>query len=328
MVRNLLVRPMGGEVCFEDILRARETLHNVSRVTPVKTNVELDVLASATVFLKCETAQRTGSFKFRGAYCAASHVEAQGFGRTVATISSGNHGQGLALAASLLNLYAYVIVPKPYVPRKQLAIAHHGAHVVVVENRAAAEQLLHETLLQKNACEIHAFNDPQVIAGQGTVMLELFQQIDDLDVVLGPVGGGGLLSGLCIAAYHLNPRVLLYACEPLGAADAIESLRQDNVVPMTNPCTVADGLRTSLGSQALPILRRHLTDVFLVSEDEILDAMRFSQETLRLEIEPSSAVALAPLLRREPALAGRRVGVILTGGNVDLNSFWPPVTRT
>ncbi|MDO9119521.1 MAG: pyridoxal-phosphate dependent enzyme [Nitrospira sp.] len=319
---------MGVEVSFEDILRARETLHNVSLVTPVKTNVELDALASATVFLKCEMAQRTGSFKFRGAYYATSEVAATGLDRTVATISSGNHGQGLALAASLLNLSAYVIVPKPYVPRKHQAIAQHGAHVIVVEDRAAAEQTLHETLLQRRARQIHAFNDPQVIAGQGTVMLELLQQVSDLDVVLGPVGGGGgLLSGLCIAAHHLNPHLLLYACEPLGAADVIESLRQNEVVPMTTPRTVADGLRTSLGSRTLPILHRHLTDVFLVSENEILDAMRFSQETLKLDIEPSSAVALAPLLRREPALVGRRVGVILTGGNVDLDSFWPSVTR-
>lgn len=317
---------MGVEVFFEDILRAREALHNVSHVTPVKTNAELDALASATIFLKCETAQRTGSFKFRGAYYAASQVDAKSLGRIVATISSGNHGQGLALAASLLNLSAYVIIPKPYVPRKQLAIARHGAHVIVVEDRAAADQMLHETLSQRNARHIHAFNDPQVIAGQGTIMLELLQQVSDLDVVLGPVGGGGLLSGLCVAAHHLNPRLLLYACEPLGAADAIESLRQNKVVPMTKPCTVADGLRTSLGSRTFPILRRHLTDVFLVSEDEILGAMRFSQETLKLEIEPSSAVALAPLLRREPALVGRRVGVILTGGNVDLDSFWPSVT--
>ncbi|MEK6631925.1 MAG: pyridoxal-phosphate dependent enzyme [Nitrospirota bacterium] len=317
---------MGVEVFFEDILRARETLHDVSLITPVKTNVELDALTSATVFLKCETAQRTGSFKFRGAYYAVSQVAAKGLGRTVAAISSGNHGQGLALAASLLNLSAYVIVPKPYVPRKQQAIAQHGAHVTVVENRAAANQALHETIAQENAWQIHAFNDPYVIAGQGTILLELLQQVSNLDVVLGPIGGGGLLSGLCIAAHHLNPRLLLYACEPLGAADAIESLRQNKIVPMTTPYTVADGLRTSLGTRTLPILRRHLTDVFLVSEDEILGAMRFSQETLKLEIEPSSAVALAPLLRREPALVGRRVGVILTGGNVDLDSFWPPVT--
>jgi len=317
---------MGIEVFFEDILRARETLLDVSLVTPIKTNVELDTLAAAAVFLKCETAQRTGSFKFRGAYYATSQVKTQGLGRTVATISSGNHGQGLALAASLLNLSAHVIVPKPYVPRKQLAIVQHDAHVTIVDDRATADQTLQEILKCKEAWPIHAFNDPWVIAGQGTIMLELLQQVSNLDVVLAPVGGGGLLSGLCVAAHHLNPRILLYACEPLRAADAIASIRQNKIVLMTNPQTVADGLRTSLGSKTLPILKRHLADVFLVSEEEILTAMRFSQETLKLDIEPSSAVALAPLLRRESALIGRRIGVVLTGGNVDMGSFWQSVT--
>lgn len=319
---------MDGEISFEAIIQAAAALKDAAYTTPIRICPELDAMTSATVFLKCETAQRTGSFKFRGAYYAASQVKARGLGRTVATISSGNHGQGLALAASLLNLSAYVIVPKPYVARKQLAIAQHGAHVIVVEGRADAEQALHETLAHENAWQIHAFNDPQVIAGQGTIMLELLQQVSNLDVVLAPVGGGGLLSGLCVAAHHLNPHVLLYACEPLGAADALESIRQNKIVPMTNPQTVADGLRTSLGSRTLPILRRHLTDVFLVSEEEILTAMRFAQEKLRLAIEPSSAVALAPLLRREPVLVSRRVGVILTGGNVDLDSFGLSVTRT
>jgi threonine dehydratase len=321
------VKPMDGEISFEAVIQAAAALKDAAYTTPIRICPELDAMASATVFLKCETAQRTGSFKFRGAYYAASQVKARGPGRAVATISSGNHGQGLALAASLLNLSAYVIIPKPYVARKHCAIVQYGACVTVVENRAAADQALHETIAHESAWQIHAFNDPHVIAGQGTIMLELLQQVSNLDVVLAPVGGGGLLSGLCVAAHHLNPRVLLYACEPLGAADALESIRQNKIVPMTNPQTVADGLRTSLGSRTLPILKQHLTDVFLVSEEEILTAMRFAQEKLQLAIEPSSAVALAPLLRQESALVGRRVGVILTGGNVDLDSFWPSVTH-
>lgn len=318
---------MDGDVSFEDILQAREALQNISYVTPIGTNRELDAMASAAVFLKCETAQRTGSFKFRGAYYAATQMKTKGVSQAVATISSGNHGQGLALAAKLLGLSAHVVVPKPYVQRKHHAIVQHGAHVILVESRVVADQALQEIIRLEHAWHIHAFNDPQVIAGQGTIMLELLQQIGDLDAVLAPVGGGGLLSGLCVAAHHLNPHVLLYACEPLGAADALESIRQNKIVPMTNPQTVADGLRTSLGSRTLPILKRHLTDVFLVSEEEILAAMRFSQETLKLDIEPSSAVALAPLLRRESALVGRRIGVVLTGGNVDMDSFWQSIAH-
>lgn len=318
---------MDGEISLENILHARDTLRGVSYITPIRTHKDLDAAASATVFLKCEALQRTGSFKFRGAYYATTHAKARAKTRTVATISSGNHGQGLALAAKLLGLSAQIIVPKPYTGRKFDAIIQQGAHAIAVDNRVSANRVLQDILRDEHACFIHAFNDPLTIAGQGTVMLELLQQVDDLDVVLAPVGGGGLLSGLCIAAHELNPRLLLYACEPLGAADAIESLRQNVVVPMPDPHTLADGLRTSLGSRTLPVLQRHLTDVFLVSEHEILTAMRFSQETLGLNIEPSSAVALAPLLRREPALVGRRVGVVLTGGNVDMDSFWHSVIQ-
>lgn len=319
---------MDGGISFDDILRARETLTNVSHVTPIETNAELDAIASAKVFLKCEMAQQTGSFKFRGAYYAAAQVRAKKLGRTVATISSGNHGHGLALAAALLGLSAQVIVPKPYVLRKWRAIANQGAHLIVADNRASAEHTLQELLKHEDTWPIHAFNDAHVIAGQGTVMLEIFQQVENLDIILAPVGGGGLLSGLCVAAHHLNPSILLYACEPLGAADATESIRQNKIVPMTNPMTLADGLRTSLGSRTLPILKQHLTDLFLVSEKEILTAMRFARNTLNLEIEPSSAVAVAPLLRRESALVGRRVGVILTGGNVDMDIRWLSVAHT
>ncbi|MCC6141192.1 MAG: pyridoxal-phosphate dependent enzyme [Nitrospira sp.] len=318
---------MGIEVFFEDILRARETLRNVSLITPVKTNAELDAMASATVFLKCETAQRTGSFKFRGAYVATAQIKRREVSQTVVTISSGNHGQGLALAAKLLGLSAHVVIPKPYISQKQRAIVQHGAHVILADDRASAAQALQEILERESAWPIHAFNDSQVIAGQGTIMLEMLQQISNLDAVLAPVGGGGLLSGLCVAAHHLNPRLALYACEPLGAADAAESIRQNIIVPMTNPQTLADGLRTSLGSRTLPILKRHLANVFLVSEEEILTAIRFSQEILKLEIEPSSAVAVAPLLRRESALVGQRIGVVLTGGNVDMGSFWHSTPR-
>lgn len=319
---------MDGETSLKNILRAQDTLRGISYITQIVTHKDLDAAASATVFLKCENLQRTGSFKFRGAYHAATQAKTRGKTRTLATISSGNHGQGLALAAKLLGLSAHVIVPKPYLQRKFDAIVQHGAHAIAVDDRSTANQVLQEILRSEKACLIHAFNDPLVIAGQGTVMLELLLQVSDLEIVLAPVGGGGLLSGLCIAAHYLNPRLRLYACEPLGAADAIESLRQNDIVPMPDPRTLADGLRTSLGNQTLPVLKRHLTDVFLVSEKEILTAMRFSQETLKLDIEPSSAVALAPLLRREPALVGRRVGVVLTGGNVDMDSFWQSVIQT
>ncbi len=160
------------------------------------------------------------------------------------------------------------------------------------------------------------------IAGQGTVMLEFLSTVPDLDVVLAPIGGGGLLSGTCVAAHGVNPTLQVYACEPAGALDAIHSVRENRVVPMPDPRTLAEGLKTSLGDVTLPVLRQHMAGFFVVEEEEIPRAMRFAFERLKLVIEPSSAVALAPLLRREPALVGKRVGVILTGGNVDLTAFF------
>lgn len=313
---------MANDVSFEAITRAAGILRGVAHITPVMKSRQLDEKSGASVFFKCEHLQRTGSFKFRGAYHAASLVLSSGRSRTVTTISSGNHGQGLALAAKLLGLSAHVIVPKPASALKQAAITSYGARLHLEETRSLAEATMRQMIEDGQATPIHAFNDPHVIAGQGTIMLELFKQVPALDIVLAPIGGGGLLSGLCLAGHHLNPSLQIYGCEPRGAADAIESLRLNYIVPMAAPQTMADGLRTSLGNRTLPILRQHLTEVFLVDEEEIVAAMRFVYERMKLVIEPSSAVALAPVLRTEPALIGKRVGVVITGGNVDLEALW------
>lgn len=313
---------MVHDITFEAIINAAGILSGIAHHTPVMTCQQLDAAASASVFLKCEQFQRTGSFKFRGAYHAVRQILSSGHSRPVAAISSGNHGQGLALAAKLLGLSAHVIVPTPASALKQVAIRSYGAQLHLAENRALADATMRRLTEHDQAIPIHAFNDPHVIAGQGTIMLELFAQVPTLDIVLAPIGGGGLLSGLCLAAHHLNPSLRLYGCEPQGAADAGESLRINRIIPMPTPQTMADGLRTSLGSRTLPILRQHLTDVLLVDEEEIVSAMRFIYERMKLVIEPSSAVALAPLLRRESVLRGKRVGVVITGGNVDLEGLW------
>jgi threonine dehydratase len=304
------------EITFEDVRRASATLNKVAWITPVKTSSELDRTSGATVFLKCENFQRTGAFKFRGAYNALSKLPSIP-SSTVITISSGNHAQGLALAAALLGHSAHVIIPKPYSRLKYDLILQHQARITIADHRTHAEELLARVIQEERAHFVHPFNDPEVIAGQGTVMLELMDQVTNLDVVLAPVGGGGLLSGLCIAGHSSDPALAIYACEPLRAADAVKSLREGRIVPMLNPDTMADGLRTSLGTLAFSILRQHVADVFLVSEDEILAAMKFIHDHFHFQIEPSSAVALAPLLRQERRLAGKRVGVVLTGGNVD-----------
>jgi threonine dehydratase len=210
-------------------------------------------------------------------------------------------------------------MPRPFAQSKQNAIVAYGGTVTMAEDRATAERRIREVLESQGATYAHAFNDPLVMAGQGTVMLELAEQVADLDVLLAPVGGGGLLSGLCVAGHQLLPDIKIFACEPQEASDAAESIKTNQIVPMNTPRTIADGLRTTLGTQTLPILRVHLEGVLTVAEAEIVAAMRFACERLKLVIEPSSAVALAPLLRQESALIGKRIGVVLTGGNVDLN---------
>jgi len=305
-----------------DIQTAAEILRGVAHVTPVLTSRTLNQCAGATVFLKCENFQRVGAFKFRGAYHAIATLPSPQQAGPIVTISSGNHAQGVALACQLRGLAAHIVMTKPINPLKRQAVMDYRATIHEVADGEQAERTLRDLQEQLNGVYIHAFNNPRVIAGQGTAMLELLSVVPDLDVVLAPVGGGGLLSGTCIAAHGVNPSIAVYACEPIGALDAVHSVRENRIVPMTTPRTIAEGLRTSLGDVTLPILRNHLAGFFPVEEKEIVEAMRFAFERLKIVVEPSGAVALAPLLRCEETLIGKRVGVIITGGNVDLSSFF------
>lgn len=309
-------------ITLPDIQKAAERLGGVAHTTPVLTSRQLDEASHARVFLKCENFQRVGAFKFRGAYHAILMLEPAQQGKPIVTISSGNHAQGVALACQLLGRQAHIVIAQPINPLKRQAVLGYHATIHEVPDTGQAEVKLCDLLEQLNGVHLHAFNDPRLIAGQGTAMLEFQASIPDLDVVLAPIGGGGLLSGTCIAAHGTNPSIRIYACEPTGALDAIQSVRENRIVPMKSPITIAEGLRTSLGDVTLPILRKHLAGFFTVEEDEIVSAMRFAFDRLKIVIEPSSAVALAPLLRREQALIGKRVGVIVTGGNVDLSSFF------
>jgi threonine dehydratase len=310
------------EVALADIQQAAARLRGVAHVTPVMTSRQLDDAGGATVLLKCENFQRTGSFKFRGAYNAIASLPPERGTRPVVTLSSGNHAQGVALACRLLGRQAHVVMPRPVNALKRAAVTGYGAVVHEAADRREGERLLETLLAETAGVFVHAFNDPLVIAGQGTATLEFLSLVPDLEVVLAPVGGGGLLSGTCVAAHGLNPGLHIYACEPAGALDAVDSVRENRIVPMPNPCTMAEGLRTGVGDVTLPILREHLSGFFSVEEQEIVAAMRFAFERLKLVIEPSGAVALAPVLRREPALRDKRVGVLVTGGNVDLSAYF------
>lgn len=304
---------------FFHVQQAAVVLNGVVCRTPVLGAYYLDEQCGGSVLAKCENLQRTGAFKFRGAYYAISRKEAVAPFKSVVTISSGNHAQGLALAGRLLGYPAYIVMPEPVNPFKRVRVEEFGAIVRIVGTRAEGEELAQELVHAHQGVFIHPFNDPDVIAGQGTAILELLEGEPQLDVVLAPLGGGGLLSGACLAAHGLNPRIQVYGCEPARALDALLSLREGRIL-MPHPVdTMAEGLRTSLGDVTLSILQDHLQDVFVVEEEEIIPAMRIAFERMKMVIEPSSAVALAPILRGEPALSGKRVGVVLSGGNISMS---------
>ena len=310
-----------------DIRRAAALLKGVAHETPVLTSRQLNERSGAHVFLKCENFQRVGAFKFRGAYTAIANLTRDHPSQPIVVLSSGNHAQGVALACQLHGREAHIVMPEPVNPLKRAAVLGYQGKVYTPANRDEADQLVEELVLKIKGHCIHAFNDPKVIAGQGTAALELLHTVKGLDVLLAPIGGGGLLSGTCIAAHGLNPALDIYACEPAGALDALYSVQENRVVPQPNPKTIAEGLRTSVGDLTLVVLRKHLTGFFVVEEQEIVEAMQFVFERLKIIIEPSSAVALAPLLRREAALQGKQVGVIITGGNVDLTWFFQNLSK-
>jgi len=304
---------------FSHVQQAATVLNDVVSHTPVLDSSYLDEQCGGSVLAKCENLQRTGAFKFRGAYYAISRKEAVAPFKAVVTLSSGNHAQGIALAGRLLGYPAFIVMPEPVNPFKRGRVEEFGASVRIVGTRAEGEALAQELVHAHQGIFIHPFNDPDVIAGQGTAILELLQAEPEIDVLLAPLGGGGLLSGACLAAHGLNPHIQVYGCEPTRALDALLSLREGRIL-MPHPVdTMAEGLRTSLGDVTLSILQDHLHDVFVVEEEEIIPAMRIAFERMKMVIEPSSAVALAPILRGEPVLRGKRVGVVLSGGNISMS---------
>ncbi len=304
---------------FFHVQQAANLLNGVVYPTPVLGSSYLDEQCGGCVFAKCENLQRTGAFKFRGAYYAVSRKEAVTPFKAVVTLSSGNHAQGIALASRLLGYPAYIVMPDPVNPFKRAKVEEFGVNVRIVRTRAEGEELAQELVHAHQGVFIHPFNDCDVIAGQGTAILEFLQEVPQLDVVLAPLGGGGLLSGACLAAHGLNPLIRVYGCEPARALDALLSLREGRILMPHTVDTMAEGLRTSLGNLTLSILQDHLQDVFVVEEEEIIPAMKMAFEQMKMVIEPSSAVALAPILRGEPALCGKRVGVVLSGGNISMS---------
>ncbi|MFC4818974.1 pyridoxal-phosphate dependent enzyme [Dokdonella ginsengisoli] len=308
---------------FADVEAAAARIAPHAQRTAVLRSRSLDALTGAELHFKCENLQRVGAFKFRGACNAVWSLSDEVAARGVVTHSSGNHGAALALAARTRGIPAHVVVPEGAVKSKLAAIEASGAILhrcapTIAAREAAAEKVRADT----GATLIHPYADPRVIAGQGTAALELLRETGPLDALIAPVGGGGLIGGSAIAAAALAPGMAVYAAEPEGAADAWESLRRGERVTELAPDTVCDGLRGLLGAINFALLKKYAVNVLPVADAATLAAMRLIWERLKLIVEPSSAIALAAILGHPGHFAGRRVGVILSGGNVDLDRYF------
>ena len=304
---------------FDDVQEAAARLAGLAHRTPVLTCASLDERVGAQIFCKCENFQKAGAFKFRGACNAVMSLSDDEAKQGVATHSSGNHGAALALAARLRGVPARIVMPTNAPQSKKAAVAGYGGTIVYCEPTQEAREATLETVVRDTgAAFVHPYDNAKVIAGQGTAALELCAEVPQLDVILAPVGGGGLISGTALTVAARSPGTQVVAAEPEAADDACRSLAAGKILPANYPDTIADGLRTSLGQLTFAIIQRHVTQIVTVSEDAIVAAMRYVWERMKIVIEPSSAVPIAALLDDRLHVSGKRVGVILTGGNVDL----------
>ncbi len=311
-------------VGIDDIRSAAERIAGWAHRTPIMTCATLDRLAGRSLFFKCEQFQKVGAFKFRGAFNAVRKLSDAEASRGVVTHSSGNHAQALALAAKLRGIAAHIVMPSNATPVKRRAVEDYGANVIeCVPTLEARETTVAEVQAKTGAILIPPYNHPDVIAGQGTVALEMLADYPDLDAIIAPIGGGGLMAGVALAAKAMKPGIRVFAAEPCAADDAARSKAAGVFIPQAAPRTIADGLLTSMGDLTWPVVRDLVEDVVTVSEDEIIAAMRLAWERAKLLIEPSSAVAIAAVLSpRFRGLTGmNKVGIVLSGGNVDLDKL-------
>lgn len=308
---------------FNDVLGAAERLRGVAHRTPVVTSRTLNERVGGEIFLKCENFQRMGAFKFRGAYNCLVQLDESQRERGVVAHSSGNHAQGVALAAQLLGIHATIVMPRDAPESKLAATRAYGAEVVLYdrahEDRAAIAQQLCD---ERGATLVPPYDDERIIAGAATATLELLEDVPTLDILVTPVGGGGLFSGACVVAQHLNPEIELWGVEPEAGDDVKQSFERGERVQTELGNTIADGLQTqSPGALTFPLIRAYARGIATVSDDNLRDAMRFLFERMKLVVEPSGAAALAAVMFGKIPIVGRRVGLILSGGNIDTARF-------
>ena len=308
-------------VVFRDIQEAEKVLQGVANPTPVHRSRTINRLTGADAYFKCENFQRTGAFKFRGAYNALAHLRKASHQAGILTYSSGNHAQAIALAGQLTGIPATIIMPSDAPAVKLKATRQYGADVILYDREETTREALAERIQEEKGLPIiPPYNHPHVIAGQGTTALELFSSVPDLDILLVCCGGGGLLSGCAIAASTLAPSCKVIGVEPTLADDACRSFQSGTLQTVHNPPTIADGARTpSLGSLTFPLIRHHVHDMVSVSEIAIIDTMRFLWERMKIIVEPTGALAAAALLDGVVKAEGQKVGIIVSGGNADLS---------
>lgn len=307
---------------LSDIKRAHQRISKIILETPVMTSHSINEIAGCEVFFKCENFQKVGAFKMRGAANMILGFRPEERENGFATHSSGNHAQAVALAAKLSGSKAYVVMPKNSTSVKIEATKGYGAEVILCEpNEQSRVSTCNEIIKKTGAIFIPPFDDYRIIAGQATVAKEFMEEVPELDIIMTPVGGGGLAAGTALAAHYIDPNTEVILGEPEKADDCYRSFKKGKIVPVKNPDTIADGLKTTVGKRNFGIIQEHVSDIFTVTEEEIVEAMKIIWERMKIIIEPSCAVPYAALMKNPDRFAGKKVGIILTGGNVDLSNL-------
>jgi threonine dehydratase len=306
----------------DSIIKAANRILPFVHKTPVLTSQSINDILACRLFFKCENFQKVGAFKYRGATNAVLQLSQQELMHGVATHSSGNHAQALALAAKINKAKAYIVMPSNAPKSKKKAVLGYGAHVIECEpTLEAREATLVKVIKEKRAHFVHPYNDYRIIEGQATAAKELINKAPDLDFLITPVGGGGLLSGSSLSMKYFSPNTNIIGAEPTGADDAQKSFLKGEIVPSINPNTIADGLLTSLGDLTFPIIHQLVTDILTVDDHLIIDAMKLIWERMKIIVEPSAAVTLAVVMKNQPLFKDKKVGLILSGGNVDFDKL-------
>jgi len=309
----------------EKLRQAREKLKSYIHETPVLQSRLINEQAGCELFFKCENFQKAGAFKMRGAMHKVLSLTKEERAKGIATHSSGNFGQALALTAQILGIQATIVMPKDAPQVKKDAVAAYGAIIIESEpSPQSREETLAEFIKKSQATECHPYNDTQVILGNSTATQELLE-LHHVDDIIAPLGGGGLLSGTALAAKYFSSNTQVYGAEPVGADDAFRSIRDGKIYPSIKPNTIADGLRTALGTETFAVIQKEVKDILLVDDEDILKAMKLIWERMKIIVEPSSAITLAAVFKNPELFKGRKVGLILSGGNVDLNGYFKSI---